>query len=239
MDYGYPHRNGNILCLCQACVAQHVSRQALEPNTIYPDCEACHLTWDFLFNEYLNKFCPAHQEAEKTKAEEIQRVYNASKKDPRSAEVGTQYAFTLTMPPDYQPANPLPEVAKKILEYGLTNKPYEKATKWAFVLEHTDKGTPHIHGMYETPSGRRIASKYFQRYWPLWDEKVSLGHGHKGGYHKKARHNESYVAYMEKEGVIVKFAPAPKISSPLVSNAAPPPDAPPPRSPSCTPPPAS
>lgn len=127
-----------------------------------------------------------------------------NKKNPRSAEGGTQFAFTLTMPPDYQPANPLPEVAKKILEYGLTNKPYEKATKWAYVLEHTDKGTPHIHGVYETASGRRISSKYFKRYWDLWDEKVKLGHGHKGGYHQKARHTESYNAYLEKEGTVTK-----------------------------------
>jgi len=128
-------------------------------------------------------------------------------KHPRSAESGTEYAFTLTMPPDHQPAIPLPEVAKKILEYGLTNKPYEKATKWAYVLEHTEKGTPHIHGVYQTESGRRLSSKYFKRYWPLWDEKVILGHGHKGGYHQKARHTESYAAYLEKEGAVIKSNP--------------------------------
>jgi len=141
-----------------------------------------------------------------------------NKKNPRSAEGGTQFAFTLTMPPDYQPAKPLPEVAKKILEYGLTNKPFEKASKWAYVLEHTDKGTPHIHGVYETPSGRRLSSKYFKRYWPLWTENPKdpgykkLGNGFIGGYHQKARHNESYNAYLEKEGTVTKF------SQPIVSN---------------------
>ena len=125
----------------------------------------------------------------------------------RKAEEGTEYAFTLTMPPDYQPAKPLLEVAKKILEYGSTNKPYEKASHYAYVLEHTEAGTPHIHGVYRTPSGRRIAAKYFQRYWPLWDEKINLGHGHKGGYHQKARHYESYLNYMDKEGSIIKYLP--------------------------------
>lgn len=207
MVVGYPHRDGNILCLCNACCAQQAARKALEPNSVYPDCEDCHLTFNFLFNEYQNVFCKDHLAEERLKL--LAAVEAAKPKDPRSAEKGTQYAFTLTMPPDYQPAKPLPEVAKKILTYGSTNKPYEKAIKWAFVLEHTDKGTPHIHGMYETPSGRRIASKYFNRYWPLWDEKTRLGHGHKGGYHQKARHNESYVAYMDKEGVVIKSAPVP------------------------------
>jgi hypothetical protein len=127
-----------------------------------------------------------------------------------TADPTTSYAFTLTMPPSYVSTKPLSEVASLILQKGLTNKPYEKASEWAYVLEHTDQGTPHIHGMYKTQSGRRISSKYFNRYWPLWDEKVKLGHGHKGGYHQKTRHDQSYDAYLEKEGVV--------ISSPLIIN---------------------
>lgn len=122
------------------------------------------------------------------------------------AEEGVEYAFTLTMPPDMTPVKPLTEVAKSIMVHGLTNKPYEKASHYAYVLEHTERGTPHIHGVYKTPSGRRISGKYFKRYWPLWDETVKLGHGHKGGYHQKARHSESYAAYLEKEGVVQKGA---------------------------------
>lgn len=124
---------------------------------------------------------------------------HACSKDPNQ-----EYAFTLTMPPDYTPAKPIEEVVRLIMEKGLTNKPYEKASSWAFVLEHTEKGTPHVHGVYRTQSGRRIATKYFNRYWPLWDEKVKMGLGHKGGYHSPARHSESYAAYIEKEGVVIK-----------------------------------
>lgn len=135
----------------------------------------------------------------------IKRRYN-------QAESGTEYAFTLTMPPTYQPKKPIEECARLIMEHGLTNKPYEKTVTWAYVLEHTDAGTPHIHGVYTTPSGRRIATKYFQRYWPLWDEKKKMGHGHQGGYHQKARSSESYAAYLEKEGVVQKNPPAELIS---------------------------
>lgn len=120
-----------------------------------------------------------------------------------SADPTTSYAFTLTMPPTYDSKKPLSEIASNILQKGLTNKPYEKASEWAYVVEHTEQGTPHVHGMYRTLSGRRISSKYFNRYWPLWDEKVKLGHGHKGGYHQKTRHDQSYEAYLEKEGVVI------------------------------------
>jgi len=149
---------------------------------------------------HVRYYCNSHWPEEEARL----RALSRQNKNPRSAEEGTQYAFTLTMPPDYQPVKPLHEVAKLIMEYGLTNKPYEKACKYAYVLEHTDKGIPHIHGVYQTKSGRRLASKYFKRYWDLWDEKVKLGHGHKGGYHQKVRANESYEGYLEKEGVVIK-----------------------------------
>lgn len=125
-------------------------------------------------------------------------------KDSRKADVNTEYAFTLTMPPDYLPKKPIEEAARLILEHGLVSKTKEKAIEWAFVKEHTQAGTPHIHGVYRTPSGRRIEKKYFKRYWDLWDEdnKFPGNPGFKGGYHAKARHTESYKAYMEKEGVV-------------------------------------
>jgi len=130
---------------------------------------------------------------------------HSTKADSRKANPGTEYAFTLTMPPDYKPKKSIEESARLLMENGLTSgKPYEKPSKWAIVLEHTEKGTPHIHGVYQTPSGRRIEQKYFKRYWDLWDEKIKMGHGHKGGYHQKARHSESYAAYLEKEGVVIK-----------------------------------
>ena len=113
------------------------------------------------------------------------------------------YAFTLTAPPDLNlTVQQFTAAADKILKNGISSK-YEKAEKAAYVLEFTTAGTPHIHGMYRMTNGRRILQKYFKRYWSLWDETVPLGHGHKGGYHQKARHSESYEAYMAKEGVVI------------------------------------
>lgn len=160
-----------------------------EGMTDHPGCNFCQPTLDYFRTKHA--------------------LHPDNHKHPRAADANTQYAFTLTMPPDYQPDKPIEEVAKLIMEYGWTNgdkvnNPPDKACKFAYVLEHTDKGTPHVHGVYQTVSGRRIATKYFKRYWKIWDEKVHLGHGHKGGYHQKVRANESYEGYLEKEGVVIK-----------------------------------
>lgn len=146
---------------------------------------------------------------------------HAAKVDSRKADASIAYAFTLTMPPDYEPKKPIEEVARLICENGMTSKPYERPSQWAYVIEHTEAGTPHIHGMYKIASGRRIEQKYFKRYWPLWDEKVKLGHGHKGGYHQKARHEECYDAYIQKEGVVHRNkekSPSCSISPELISH---------------------
>lgn len=66
--------------------------------------------------------------------------------------------------------------------------------KYAWYVEYTDAGLPHIHFIYRTMSGGRIHAKVFKRYWKTWDEKTKLGRGHRGGYH---RHVESETAYLE------------------------------------------
>ena len=120
---------------------------------------------------------------------------------PAAAVQPVDYAFTLTAPPDMNlSVEQFTCAAEKILKHGISSK-YEHPSKAAYVLEFTEKGTPHIHGVYRMECGRRITQKYFKRYWLLWDESMKLGHGHKGGYHQKARHTESYEAYMEKEGI--------------------------------------
>lgn len=154
----------------------------------------------------MNYYCGLHQEAV------------VPTPDRRKADTNTEYAFTLTMNPDYKPKKPIEEAARLILENGLVSKTKEKACEWAFVKEHTAQGTPHVHGVYRTPSGRRIEKKYFKRYWDLWDEDTKYGQGFKGGYHAKARHTQSYKAYMEKEGVVVKNAPVPE-NPDLISHA--------------------
>lgn len=188
------HRN-HPLCLCSECVTKHETQSLKEPNTKYPDCSECSLEWNPILMEYCNEYCSVHQEV-------VVPTPGRRKADP-----DTQYAFTLTQPPDYKPAKPIEELARLIMTSGLTSTPAERASQWAFVKEYTEAGVPHIHGVYKTRSGRRIEQKYFKRFWKIWDEKVPLGQGHKGGYHAKARNNQCYAAYMEKEGEVVHSPP--------------------------------
>jgi len=184
-----------MTCYCCCCnnykwiVEQGYSDFLSNPDLYHPDgCETCQ--YMYMWRQLYEEKC------------------KVNKTHGNKADANTEYAFTLTMPPDYKPKKPIEEAARLIMMNGLTNKPYEKPEKWAYVMEHTAAGTPHIHGMYKTPSGRRIAAKYFNRYWSLWKETdedgkpIKLGNGHQGGYHAKARHGESYLAYMSKEGCV-------------------------------------
>lgn len=70
--------------------------------------------------------------------------------------------------------------------------------KYAWYLEETDNGTPHIHFIYETDTGGRIHQKVFKRYWE-WDESVKCGKGHKGGYHRPVQSEIAYQEYIAKD----------------------------------------
>lgn len=161
-----------------------------EPHPKYPECDGCSIQYNHVLRSYVDSYCELHQE----------KVVPTP--DRRRADPNTEYAFTLTMPPDYKPHKPIDEVARLLMKGGLTSTPAEHVSEWAYVVEHTAIGTPHVHGIYKTPSGRRIEQKYFKRYWKLWDEKKIMGQGHQGGYHSVVRHGESLRNYMEKEGTV-------------------------------------
>jgi len=63
-----------------------------------------------------------------------------------------------------------------------------------------DAINPHIHGMYETLDGKKIESKHFKRAWDIWNPKVPLGSGFRGGYHRPVKHDEAYSQYIKKDG---------------------------------------
>lgn len=114
-----------------------------------------------------------------------------------------EYAFTLTCSQsDGKTLEDMVKAVEYLAQYGLTNKPEERPCKFAYVVEHPTTNF-HIHGIYATPSGRRIAAKYFKRAWRIWDERVPLGDGHRGGYHAKCVDPHQYQGYLEKEGVVV------------------------------------
>ena len=72
--------------------------------------------------------------------------------------------------------------------------------RYAWYVEKTDAGLPHIHFIYETTTGGRIHKKIFERYWKIWDEDIAIGRGHRGGFHEAVVHEDAYAKYIAKDG---------------------------------------
>jgi len=71
--------------------------------------------------------------------------------------------------------------------------------EFVWYLENTTAGLPHVHFMYRTESGGRIERKHFKRLWPIWNEDVKCGAGHRGGYHRPCHSETEYLAYVKKD----------------------------------------
>ena len=109
-----------------------------------------------------------------------------------------QFAFTLTSSPtDGLTVADMVTAVNKVL-----NQKSCPTKSFAWYLEYGDpelQAHPHIHGMYETESGGRIEAKHFKRAWKVWDEKVKMGFGFRGGYHRPVRDKEAYTDYIAKQ----------------------------------------
>lgn len=109
------------------------------------------------------------------------------------------FAFTLTKSPaDNLTEEDMIKSVKKLMKQKSC-----PVVKYAWYLEYGDEATkqhPHIHGMYETDTGGRIESKHFKRAWPIWDPKIKMGKGHRGGYHRPVRAEEAYTDYIKDYG---------------------------------------
>lgn len=112
------------------------------------------------------------------------------------------FAFTITKSPkDAYTVGDMLAAVRKVMRQK-TNP----VIKYAWYYE--DKGRddfgdplhPHIHGMYETADGSRIPTRQWQRAWEIWDPKVQMGAGFRGGYHRPVRFDEAYSNYIKKDG---------------------------------------
>ena len=109
------------------------------------------------------------------------------------------FAFTLTKSPnDDLTEEDMIKAAMKVM--GQKSNPVKR---FVWYLEYADEEIrkhPHIHGMYETNDGGRVEAKHWKRAWPVWNEKLRLGAGFRGGYHRPVRAEESYLQYVAKCG---------------------------------------
>lgn len=108
-----------------------------------------------------------------------------------------QFAFTITASPsDNLTKEDMVKAVRKLMAQKSCPVKY-----YAWYVEYGDLEElthPHIHGLYETESGGRIEAKHFKRAWKIWDEKVRLGAGFRGGFHRPVRDNEAYLNYIKK-----------------------------------------
>lgn len=108
-----------------------------------------------------------------------------------------RFAFTITASPtDGLTKEDMIKAVRKLMAQKSCPVKY-----YAWYLEYGDleeQTHPHIHGLYETDTGGRIEAKHFKRAWKIWDEKVRLGAGFRGGYHRPVRDNEAYSDYIKK-----------------------------------------
>lgn len=108
------------------------------------------------------------------------------------------FAFTLTSSPtDGLTKEDMVAAVRKVMAQQSC-----PVVKYAWYLEYGDKELkthPHIHGMYETITLGRIEAKHWKRAWRIWDEKVRMGAGFRGGYHRPIRDGEAYADYIRKD----------------------------------------
>ena len=109
------------------------------------------------------------------------------------------FAFTLTKSPgDNLTEDDMIKAVMKVM--GQKSNPVKR---FVWYIEYGDeeiRDHPHIHGMYETNDGGRVEAKHWKRAWPVWNEKLRLGAGFRGGYHRPVRVEESYLQYVAKCG---------------------------------------
>jgi len=117
------------------------------------------------------------------------------------------WAFTLTTNEKDKEKWPAVEDQMKQAALKILNQQTCPVKSGECYLEYTEAGAPHIHGFYIMDEGKRIFSKIFKRYWPLWDEKTKIKDGHKGGYHARVINEIRYAKYQSAEERLVAKVP--------------------------------
>lgn len=173
---------------CDACFRFHVLDDMVMYDLVSNGNDR---EYDKFFKQALQRVrrdCPALRE----KFALLNKKYNPDKSNHK--HMGT-WAGTLTMAPtDSLNEEDMVSAIKKIM-----NQKTCPLLKYAWYLEYTENGLPHIHFIYQTSTGGRIHKRVFQRVWKIWDESHNIGAGHRGGYHRECHSDEEYLRYISKD----------------------------------------
>lgn len=107
---------------------------AKEPTALFPDCDNCFMQWNPLCCEYVDYYCIKHKPVEVRS--------DPGKKSPvKSEEVPSRWYFITYTEHDSvkDPTRVLKSAARCIKSKAVA------ATQWAYSLELTQSGTPHVH----------------------------------------------------------------------------------------------
>lgn len=179
-------RDGQYACTCPACYKFHVMDDRVLMNMV----DGPNHVYEKFFKESKREWirdCPVQAAKPKPK-------HHIGNGKPKGAFVGT-----LTMSPALAQEFGLNEAEMISAITKLFKQKTSPVKKSAWYLEYTQNGTPHIHFCYETASGGRILEKVFKRVWPIWDESVGCGAGHRGGYHTPMVDENGYLQYISKD----------------------------------------
>lgn len=182
----WKHQRPSGDCLCEACYKFLVKDDAYE-RMVYDE----HRPEQFMkllrqHKEEWRKSCVTYLRDHPV----VEKKHHVGNGKPKGLWVGT-----LTMAPtDPYNEHDMVNAIKKIFRQQTS-----PVVKFSWYLEYTENNLPHIHFIYRTQDGGRILSKVFSRIWPIWNERVPCGNGHRGGYHRICADEEAYLQYIQKD----------------------------------------
>lgn len=184
---------------------QWLHNNATRDRPVDCDCEGCY--WmdtkgDYILMEVVSG--PDHiYEREKRKVikhwysmcPKRKHLNNSNHRKPGNGKPKGIWAGTFTVAPtDPYNEDDMIRAVRKL--FSQSTSPVKK---YSWYLEYTENGLPHIHFCYATPDGGRILRKVFARVWPIWNEDISVGRGHRGGYHNICSSPDDYLKYISKD----------------------------------------
>jgi len=133
----YEHRDSPT-CICRECYLATLKETAQEPHSKFPDCKHCYLYFNVLCKEYCEYTCNSHKTPEEM--EEVRSI-RPLKLPVKSEEVPSRWYFITYTEHDSvkSPTRVLKSAARLIKSKAVA------ATQWAYSLELTQSGTPHVH----------------------------------------------------------------------------------------------
>jgi len=137
MSLVYKHRD-HPLCLCTVCYSKTGHQFTKEPNSQYPDCDDCYMQQNpYQAYEYLDYYCFKHEPPAAPKV--------IAKKEKDEGVASRWYFITYTEHDTVKDPTRVLKSAQRCIKSKAV-----AATQWAYSLELTQTGTPHVHIVLNT-----------------------------------------------------------------------------------------